>query len=194
MNRIPERKDGLNTYNRIIKTSKVLFAKKGFHGTPINEIITKSKIATGTFYQYFSSKKDVYFYLVNDYRTRIFKTIREATSKYETRYDIEYHGIKAYLEFIRKDKLAYQIIWESLFVDKNYFYNYYVSFAKSYQKQLLESNQIKDNIDLETLSFCLIGISNFVGIQILSKDNLLEIDIDTYVKEIMKILNEGIFK
>jgi AcrR family transcriptional regulator len=189
----PERVDGINTYNRIIKTSKSLFAKKGFHATSTNEIILKAKIATGTFYQYFDSKRDLYNYLVQDYRSRIFKTIRESTQAYTSREDIEYYGIKAYLDFVIRDRLAYKIIWESLFVDEEFFFNYYSSFAKRYVDQLEKTDQINHNIDLEVMSFTLIGISNFVGIQLLSKKNHLEIDTNFYVTEIMKILKNGIF-
>ncbi|MDR2828508.1 MAG: TetR/AcrR family transcriptional regulator [Acholeplasmatales bacterium] len=194
INKTPERQNGLRTYNRIIKTAKTLFSKKGYHGTSINEIISKSKIATGSFYQYFGSKRDLYDYLVKDYRYRIFHTINEKIKGLTKRYDIEYEGIKAYLEFVIKDKLAYQIIWESLFVDNTYFYDYYESFAKSYAEQLIKSNEIREGLNIEVLSYCLIGISNFVGIQILSKPNILAEDVDMYVKAILDILSTGIFK
>ncbi|MDR2867366.1 MAG: TetR/AcrR family transcriptional regulator [Acholeplasmatales bacterium] len=189
----PERVDGITTYNRIIKTAKSLFSKKGFHATSTNEIILKAKIATGTFYQYFDSKRDLYNYLVKDYRTRIFKTIKESITNYTKREDIEYYGIKAYLDFVIKDRLAYKIIWESLFVDEEFFFNYYVTFARKYAQQLALFSDVNQNIDLEVMSFVLIGISNFVGIELLSKKNPLEIDTNFYVEEILKILRKGIF-
>jgi AcrR family transcriptional regulator len=192
INRTPSRVDGIATYNQIIKTAKKLFSQKGFHGTSINSIISSSKIAAGTFYQYFNSKKELYFYLVKDYRSKILKTIHDATLNYSTRYEIEYHGIKAYLDFVKKDPLAYQIIWESLFVQKDYFFNYYNSFADSYYKRLSATNEIVENIDLSVLSYVLIGISNFVGIQYISEKE--EKPSEFYIDEIMKILRQGIFK
>jgi len=192
--RIPERSDGLKTYNRLLKTTKSLFAKKGYHATSVNEIIQKSKIATGTFYQYFRSKRELYDFLVEDYRKRIFSTIKNNTKNLTNREDIEYFGLRAFLEFVNKDRLSYKIILESLFVDEQYFYDYYSRFKDSYVKQLSSSDEVVTDIDYEVMAYCLMGISNFVGIQILSKANPHEVDIDYYTKEAMKFIKSGIIK
>ncbi|MDR0832135.1 MAG: TetR/AcrR family transcriptional regulator [Bacillales bacterium] len=191
--RIPVRVDGKDTYNRIVNTAKKLFAKKGYHGTSINTIIATSKIATGTFYQYFHSKKELYYYLVNGYRQRIMEVIHNNIKDLTNRYDIEYYGIKAYLDFITEDHLAYQIIWELLFVDPKDFFAYYENFSKSYTKQLLNCGEIKEDIDCKVLSYVLIGISNFVGIEIISDKKERKPE-GYYISAIMKILKDGIFK
>ncbi len=195
--RLPIRKNGQRTFKKILDISKELFAKNGFMATSINEIIKEANIATGTFYQYFDDKRAVYDYLLNDYSIRIRKNINEAIKGYRTRYDKEKYGIKAFLEFALKDKLSYRIIWESLFIDPKLFRDYYVNFAEAYIKGLsiaVNNNEVDELVDLETLSYILMGISNFVGLQVVFKDNITNEELDYITNQVMYILEHGMFK
>ncbi len=193
----PKTKVGEKTFQRIIKTGKRLFAKIGFQSTSINDIIAKSKVAAGTFYIYFDNKLALYLYLLNEYRLSIRHAASEATKGLKTRYEIEREGLKAFIMYAKKDPLAYKVIWESLFIDPKIFQEYYQSFGESYiyhLKNFVALGEIRDDIDLETLSYVLMGISNFVGLQILFRDVVSETEIDFVVDEAMKILEGGIFK
>jgi AcrR family transcriptional regulator len=194
--RLPKRRDGQITFNRIIETSKKLFSVNGYQATSINEIIEKSKIATGTFYLYFDDKFALYSYVLFQYRKEIRHAISHGIKDAKTRYDKERLGLKAFLIFAWKDPLAYRIIWESLFADKELFKEYYEAFSKDYIRQLklaVDTKEVLPNIDLETLSFVLMGISNFVGLQVLFKDDMTEERIDQITHEVMKILKFGMF-
>lgn len=47
-----------NRKRQVILASLKLFARKGFHSTSIQDILDEAHISKGTFYNYFSSKKD----------------------------------------------------------------------------------------------------------------------------------------
>lgn len=193
----PKTKVGERSFNKIIKAGKVLFAKDGYQSTSINDIIAKSKVAAGTFYIYFENKLALYLYLLDEYRKSIRESATNATKGLTKRFDIEKAGLKAFITYCKKDPLVYKIIWESMFVDMNIFKDYYSSFAKSYISHLVKhvkDSEIRDDIDLETLSYVLMGISNFVGLQIIFNENSDEVDIDFVVDETMKILKTGMFK
>jgi AcrR family transcriptional regulator len=195
--RLPKRSDGQKTFDQIIDTAKKLFSKNGYLATSVNEIIEKSGIATGTFYIYFDDKFALYSYILAKYRKLIRKTISEAIKDAHTRYDKERLGLRAFLKFAWEDPLAYRIIWESMFVDQKLFKEYYQTFSVDYQRQLkrsVDSHEVNDNIDLETLSYILMGISNFVGLQVLFRDTLTDKDLDRICDEVMKVLDHGMFK
>jgi len=195
--RPPKTKVGERSFNKIIRAGKVLFAKDGFSSTSINDIIAKAKVAAGTFYIYFDNKLALYLYLLGEYRINIRHIASEATKGLDKRLDIERAGLKAFISYANKDPLAYKIIWESLFVDPDIFKEYYSSFAKSYiyhLKEHVNSGELRDDLDLETIAYVLMGISNFVGLQIVFKGNADEVDIDYIVDEVMKILQNGMFK
>ncbi|MBN2877949.1 MAG: TetR/AcrR family transcriptional regulator [Bacilli bacterium] len=195
--RLPKTKVGERSFKKIIKAGKVLFGKDGFQSTSINDIIAKSKVAAGTFYIYFDNKLALYLYLLDEYRVNIRKAASEAIQGCTSRYEIEKAGLKAFIKYVKRDPLAYKIIWESLFVDPDIFKEYYSSFAKSYVyhlKKSVESGEVRDDIDLETVAYILMGISNFVGLQIIFNDKSDEIDIDFVVNESMKMLENGMFR
>ena len=195
--RLPKTKVGEKSFKKIIKAGKTLFAKDGFQSTSINDIIFKSGVAAGTFYIYFDNKLALYLYLLNEYRISIRKSSIDAIANLTNRYDIEKAGLKAFITYALEDPLAYKIVWESLFVDYKIFKDYYTDFAKSYVyhlKKSVDSGEIRDDLNLETLAYILMGISNFVGLQVIFNKNSTEKDIDFVVNESMKLLKTGIFK
>lgn len=195
--RLPKRKDGQKTFDRIVETARKLFSKNGYQATSINEIIEKAHIATGTFYLYFDDKFALYSYLLNQYRKNIRKAISEGIKGAETRYDKERLGIRAFLKFAWQDPLAYRIIWESMFADKALFREYYESFSHDYMRQLdvaVKHGEVRDDLDLETLSYVLMGISNFVGLQVLFRETLTDQDLDHITNQVMHILKNGMFR
>lgn len=194
--RIPKTSIGEKTFKRIITTGKKLFAKNGYQATSINDVILKSKVAAGTFYIYFDSKLALYLYILEDYRHKIREASSEAIRGLKTRAEIERAGLKAFILYVRKDPLAYKVVWESLFVDQKIFKEYYESFSLSYQyhlKKFVENGEVRNDINLETLSYILMGISNFVGLQILFKESVSDEEVDFVVEESMKILQSGMF-
>ena len=193
----PKTSRGEKTFNKIVKTGKTLFAKQGFYTTSINEIIEKSNVATGTFYIYFESKTALYLYILEQYQHSIRTAYSIATEGLTNRVDIEKAGLKAFIKYVLQDKLAYKIIWESLTVDYNIFRNYYESFSNRYVQGLSkakEVGQLKDGVDIRTLSYIFMGIANFVGLQAIFKDNITEEEIDILVEQAIFIIQHGAFK
>lgn len=194
--RLPKTKVGEKTFHKIIRTGKKLFANNGYHSTSINDIIAKSKVAAGTFYIYFDNKLALYLYLLDEYRISIRQASSKAIEGLHTRVEIEREGLKAFIEYVKKDPLAYKVVWESLFVDPEIFKEYYESFSAAYVNKLqkfVDNGEVRQDINLETVSYVLMGISNFVGLQILFRDKVTEAEIDFVVDESMKILHDGIF-
>jgi len=188
-------KVGEKSFNKIVRAGKTLFAKSGYHSTSINDIIAKANVAVGTYYIYFNSKLALYHYLLDEYQEKIREAARQATQGLTSRRDIEKEGLKAFIMYVIKEPLAYKVIWESLFVNQDLFIDYYSRFSASYVTNLKKyKDEVREDIDYETVSFILMGIANFVGLQILFKDNPTEKDVDFVVNESMKILDKGLFK
>jgi len=51
---------------QILNCAKQIFSKKGFHNASVSDIIHQAGIARGTFYLYFSSKRNVFDRLLDD--------------------------------------------------------------------------------------------------------------------------------
>ena len=57
--RAPVQKRGIETREKLLEAARILFIEKGYYKTHGPEIAAKAGLATGTFYSYFTDKKDI---------------------------------------------------------------------------------------------------------------------------------------
>lgn len=190
----PKTKKGMNTLKNICESAENLFSEKGYYETSINDITYKANVAPGTFYIYFKDKKSIFQYLISDLGHNLMTQISIATKDAKSRYESEFIGLKTFLNFVKKHSELYKIIWQAMFVDMDIFKEYYESFSEKYIKNILvaQGNGEMRDIDPKALSYCLIGISNFIGLKFIIFDNQ-EIT-DELVESIMKFIKNGAFK
>lgn len=194
--KVPTTRNGKATFNLIIDTTIKLFYEHGYHGTTISNITDSAGIGAGTFYLYFPNKLALYVYILKQLQHDIRKVIAERVSHVEGRFEKEKEGIKTFIQYAIDNPHSYNIIWESLYIDKNLFIEYYEGFAKRYERGLRQS--IKDgemhDVDTELVSYILMGVSNFIGLKILLNLGKNNDDIDKIVTKVMDIIKTGIFK
>lgn len=189
----PKTKRGEATLEKIIDAASAVFYEKGFHGGSIADITQRAGVGNGTFYIYFDSKLSVYRYLLVEYGKRIRAASNQAISGCANRKEAERLGIRSFFEFVLKDQGIFNIIWESLYIDKSLFDDFYTTFSKSYVSRLKQAQadgEVRD-IDPKVLSYVLMGITNFVALNslVLKQEN----NVDHLVDEVMKVLENGIF-
>jgi AcrR family transcriptional regulator len=191
---IPKTQRGQATLDKICQAAETLFYQKGYHNTSIVDITNLSGIALGTFYIYFKDKYYLYKYLLLRYSHQIRMAISTETKDLQSRKEKERVGLKTFLKFTRENKHSYNIIWESLYIDKNLFINYYDIFAERYSKGMIEGQKDGEVIDADptVISYFLMGVSNFIGLKYVMFDEE-NIDYDHVVDQVISILENGLF-
>ena len=191
---MPKTPRGQATLEKICLAAETLFYQKGYHNTSIVDITNLSGIALGTFYIYFKDKYYLYKYLLLRYSHQIRKAISTETKDIQGRKEKERVGLKTFLKYTRENKHSYNIIWESLYIDKNLFMNYYDTFAERYSKGMIEAQKDGEVIDADpaVISYFLMGVSNFIGLKYVMFDEE-NIDYDHAVDQVMNILENGLF-
>lgn len=191
----PKTKRGRETLNRILSAAAQVFYEKGYHNASINDITRLAGVASGTFYVYFDGKYNLYKFLLLQCSHMIRKHLHQATLQCKTRREVEEVGLRAWLEFVLQNRYMYHVIWESLYIDKQLFVEYYVNFSKAYMAGIdaaKAAGEIRPEIDSEVLAYTLMGASNFLGLNWgLFKDH--PTDLDRVVESFMHIINGGIF-
>ncbi len=191
----PTTRNAKNTFEQIEKAAIKLFYKKGYHGTTVKDITSEAGVAAGTFYLYFPSKVVLYKHILTSFSHNIRKHIAEKVAQKTSRLDKEKEGIKAFILYAKKNPEMYNIIWESLYIDRELFRDYYESFAIRYVNGLEKAkrNQEIRDVDSEIMSFILMGITNFIGLKVvfdLGQDND---DIEHIVDGVLDLLKNGLF-
>lgn len=191
---MPKTQRGQATLEKICQAAETLFYQKGYHNTSIVDITNLSGIALGTFYIYFKDKYYLYKYLLLRYSHQIRMAISTETKHLKSRKEKERVGLKTFLKYTRENKHTYNIIWESLYIDKNLFMNYYDTFAERYSKGMIEGQESGEVVDADpiVLSYILMGVSNFIGLKYVMFDEE-NINYDHIVDQVIDILEKGMF-
>lgn len=192
--KIPKTPKGVETLNNILSAAVQLIYEKGYYGANIGDITKLAGVATGTFYVYFESKLSLYRYLIMQVGHSIRKELSMKVRNCKTRREAERVGMRAWIEYVIAHPYVYNIVWESLYVDRELFTKYYETFENSYVKglQVAKDNGELADIDLTVLAYILMGVSNFIGLKYgMFTDG--EVDLDHITDEIMKLLEHGMF-
>ncbi len=191
---LPKTKRGEQTLEKIARAAEQTFGSKGYYHTSINDIATAANVAPGTIYIYFNDKYTLYCYLLLQYSHEIRKHIALRTKECKTRVEQEKYGLIAFLETIREKRYMYNIIWESLYIEKQLFVDYYEEFSQKYAIGI-EDAQSKGEMkqyDPTLLAYVLMGVSNFVGLKyVIFEDGH---DLEKIAEEVIAMLRDGIFK
>lgn len=189
----PKTQRGQETLDNLCAAAERVFFKKGYHASTIKDITEEANIGLGTFYIYFGDKKSLYEYLLSNYSVFIRSAITKRIAGLTNRLDVEKAGLAAYLEVVRDNQYIYNIIWESLYIDKKLFVNYYKDFAEHYIvniKKAQAEGEMRD-YNPETLAYVLMGIANFVGIRYTMFEQLD--NFDDIVNDIGLLYEKGLF-
>jgi AcrR family transcriptional regulator len=93
-----------NNRQAIIDAARVVFAELGYGETTIRDIVRKTGLASGTFYNYFNSKEEVFQALMDDSALRIRPALRDLRKKATTTEDFVRGTFQTYFEYISQNR------------------------------------------------------------------------------------------
>ncbi|MGM0379967.1 MAG: TetR/AcrR family transcriptional regulator [Bacillota bacterium] len=149
-----------NTEEILLNSAKKLFIKQGYKSTKVNEITKKSNIGTGTFYNYFDSKSDIFLEIYLNRHNKMLNKMTSLINNDDEPIDIVENVLKTFLDIMKTDPIlkmfldreihhkfreSYEILRK-----KNRFENTYNIFRPYYIKWQ-EQNKINKSVDLKTL-------------------------------------------
>ena len=89
---------------KIILAAKEEFSKKLYQEASLNQIIKESNISRGSFYMYFNDKEELYFYLLDEYKSKFEKIIRNTIEKNNGEVFSSFQEFFSIISIILKDK------------------------------------------------------------------------------------------
>ena len=158
---------GRKTRQKLLRAAESLFGSRGFHGTSIVEITRSAGVAQGTFYLYFQSKEEIFGQLVRYLSGELRRALAKAVSGATNRLEIEARGVREFIRFSAEHRDLYHVVSESQFIDPALFRWYYERLAKGYSlglRRAMDRGEVRGT-DPETLAYCLMGASHFLGIR-----------------------------
>ena len=106
------RREATKQANRaaIIDAARVVFADLGYGAATVRDIVRRTDLATGTFYNYFPDKEAVFRALLDESAQQTRALVREARRKARTTDEFVREGYRAYYTFLASDPTTFALM------------------------------------------------------------------------------------
>jgi AcrR family transcriptional regulator len=158
---------GTATRTRLIEAAEAVFAELGYHDASIVKITEHAGVAQGTFYLYFTSKKEIFDELVRDLNGRVRHAMKEGSSQGANRLQAELLGFQAYFRFTSDHPALYRIIRQAEFVSPEMLHYHYERLSEGYVEALREAVAAGEigAVDPEVTAWALMGMGELIGMR-----------------------------
>ena len=185
------------TKRKIFETSMSLFAQKGYEATSIEEITSVVGVAKGTLYYHFSSKEEIFNFLVEEGMNLLKNSISIKTSKVDNVVDklkaiilIQIKILIKYEDFIT---ILLSQIWGKEprnIACKNYVFDY-INIIEKIIQDGIDKGEL-NNVDPQVLASSIFGFTCSSLLYKIKTEK--ELDIQTLYKEYVNVLLGNYFK
>jgi AcrR family transcriptional regulator len=93
-----------------LQAAREVFVEIGYDAASVRDIVARTDLAPGTFYNYFPDKQSVLLALVGEASSVGTRRIREARSRAKTLEERVYVGFRAYFDFIAGDRTLFELM------------------------------------------------------------------------------------
>ena len=164
---LPLTKKGIETRRKLLESAEMIFGTKGYFNASIVDITQTAKVAQGTFYNYFSSKKEIFEELVKQLSRDFRYEIQTEVSKTTNGKEAQITGFRTFFRWLKNHRNLYSIVQQAVLVDEELYREYYERLASGYIKglEVAMTNEEFKQLDHETVAYSLMGISQFIGMR-----------------------------
>ena len=94
----------------ILQAALEVFAELGYGAATVRDVVRRTDLATGTFYNYFPDKEAVLRALLEEHATEVRGRLRVARSSSSTVEEFVSSGFRAYYEYLVNDRLMFEVM------------------------------------------------------------------------------------
>lgn len=160
-------KKGLETRNKLLAAAEVVFGKKGYYDASIVNITQEANVANGTYYNYFTTKKEIFEELIREYSRELRLSIKKRMETANNHEDAQRKGFEAFFSWVKNRPDLYSIVQQAVVVDEELYRWYYGKLADGFYKSLtagINDGEFKD-LHKETIAYSLMSIGQFLGMR-----------------------------
>jgi AcrR family transcriptional regulator len=94
----------------ILDAARAVFVDIGYDAATVRDIVARTDLAPGTFYNYFPDKQSVLVALTSEATAEGSRRIRAARAEASSLEELAYKGYRAYFEFIAHDRVLFELL------------------------------------------------------------------------------------
>jgi len=158
---------GEETRNRILDAAQEIFGSQGYHAASIGEITKAAGVGLGSFYLHFTSKLEIYRYLLRSRQEDFLLAARRASAGASDQREALRTAFRAFFDWITAHPTVLRMLREAEFVDPSLVVDLYQKPALAFRDglaQQIERGRFAST-DPEVLAWCLMGMTEFCAMR-----------------------------
>ena len=146
---------------RLMEEALLLFSKRGLEKTTVADIVKKSEIARGTFYNYFTDTQSLFDCLIDELNQKVKSAIQQTRRESKNVHDYLYGTFKSYFDLIgTNEMIQFHILNQAQIRQSSYQSDIIKTIVKNLNRDLKSDLKIKaftEKYEFLLLSFMLVG-------------------------------------
>ena len=192
---IPESEEGRRSFDKLVKAAEDCFSQQGYRNTTIKDIARSAGLSVGAFYIYFRSKYQLYVYIMQSFARRLQGYLDSRAGKITgDTVDVQVGYIMEFIRFAYENPACCKLIFESLYIDRDLFLQYYYLYAQRYVPALVKNRSLPEGMDPMIWSFINMGSGNFIGRKVLAEDDAGPEQMEKIDRALYILLRSGLEK
>lgn len=186
---VPNETKGARTRRRLLEAAEKVLGEYGYHDASIVKITEAAGVAQGTFYLYFSNKKEIFDDVVADLNRQVRHAMTESARDATTRLEAERLGFAGFFRFTAEHPALYRVIRQAEFVSPGALRNHYEKIVEGYAPPLqdaMDTGEVSPG-DAMILAWSLMAVGEAIGMRWIIWDDAKAVPNDVF-EEMMTII------
>ncbi len=155
----------------ILDAAQEIFTEMGYGAASIRDVVRRSGLAAGTFYNYFPDKQSVFHAVLEEHTTELRRRLREARGRARNAEAIVREGFETYFSFIVEDRPLFEMLRRNAGTVRELFDTPALELGILELREDLDAvGALPAALDLDALAAAMGGVAFELGIRLVEQD------------------------
>jgi AcrR family transcriptional regulator len=155
----------------ILDAAQEIFTEMGYGAASIRDVVRRSGLASGTFYNYFPDKESVFQAVLEEHTTELRRRLRDARGRARDVETIVREGFGTYFSFIVEDRSLFEMLRRNAGTVRELFGTPALELGiLELREDLMALGELPPSLDLDALAAAMGGVAFELGIRLSEQD------------------------
>jgi len=151
----------------ILDAAQEIFTEMGYGAASIRDVVRRSGLAAGTFYNYFPDKQSVFQAVLEEHTTELRRRLRDSRSRARDPEAIVREGFATYFSFIVEDRALFEMLRRNAGTVRELFDTPALALGiRELREDLAALGTLPAALDLDALAAAMGGVAFELGIRL----------------------------
>jgi AcrR family transcriptional regulator len=155
----------------ILEAAQEIFTEMGYDAASIRDVIRRTGLASGTFYNYFPDKQSVFRAVLEEHTTELRRRLRESRSRARGVESVVREGFATYFSFIVEDRPLFEMLRRNAGTVRELFDTPALELGiLELREDLAAHGELPPSLDVDSLAAAMGGVAFELGIRLSEQD------------------------